>query len=259
MEPRGRAGWLAFFIFMLIASTLTVTSKSLGPIFEAESLGAVWPSGFKVVYLASVLLPAGVLGFAAWMLITHSDWFAVIIAIRSMWAGALGSIVAPTLVLNSYLPDINAPKEALLPTFSTLIWLSIWTFYLLKSKRVKNTYSIGAPSFIEKLQPLESSLQNIFEAPLPSQTQSIPPIKQSPANTILKTESGKEIESLKFTIFRSDADGKWYWILQNSISTIARSSGKLSRSECLKDIDQICSCSPNTPIWDKTSNEYARH
>ncbi|MEJ5125855.1 DUF2569 family protein [Comamonas sp. MYb21] len=170
MEPKGRGGWLRFFIFILIASTLAILVKGMGPILIAEQEGAVWPPGFKPTYTLSLLIPAGFLGFAAWTLIKHSTWQTVNTAIRCMWIGSITSLLAPALVVSMFMPNVDVWSAVLPSATGSCISLVIWTFYLLKSKRVRNTYPIGAPGFIQKSKVKESTLQDIFSSPPPARS-----------------------------------------------------------------------------------------
>lgn len=269
MEPKGREGWLAFLIFVLIATTVIVFFGNIAPITEAEQRGFVWPNGFKPVFYLAVLLSAGVIATAAWMLIKHDDWYAVNIAIKCMWAGLFASIYLPVFVLTSYIPELIVPKEVVKETFSGLVWLTVWTLYLLKSKRVRNTYSIGAPRLNGDSSTQQSSLKNLFEpepaAQEPEQaaanpTPPPPPPAPAPMRPALvrTAQPPSAVGSLKFTMFRADADGKWYWVLQETLEgrVLSRSSGKANRSECLRDIELMRSAAASALVWDKTANEY---
>lgn len=264
MEPKGRGGWLAVLLFSLIFSTLYVISGNLVPIAEAEQRGVVWPNGFKPVFYLSVLLSAGVIATAAWMLIKHDEWYSVNIAIRCMWIGALASIFVPAFVLARYIPGTDVSGEVVRGTFSSLFWLIVWTLYLLKSKRVRNTYSKGAPYLYSGSSRAESSTQNIVESQqAPEETEKASPV-QPPTSAQVSPALAQEAQphraavTLKFTMFRADADGKWYWVLQETVEgrTICRSSGKASRSECLKDIGLLRTGATDATIWDKTANEF---
>lgn len=140
MEPRGRSGWLAILIFCLSASSLVVVVSNLAPIFEADKKGAIWPSGFKLAFYASVFVPALILLYTAWTLIKRNDKSAVYTAIKWMWVGVIGVNFAPNLTSAAFFPSLDVTQELLRASFSSALSLSIWTAYLLKSKRVQNTY-----------------------------------------------------------------------------------------------------------------------
>lgn len=186
MEPKGRGGWLRFFIFTLIASTLAILVKGMGPILIAEQEGAIWPSGFKPTYTLSLLIPAGFLGFTAWTLIKHSTWQAVNTAIRCLWIGLITALLAPALVVSMFMPNVDVWPAVLPSAAGSCISLVIWTFYLLKSKRVRNTYSIGAPGFIQTSKVKESTLRDIFGSPPPARSIDSPVETSKPSKSPLK-------------------------------------------------------------------------
>ena len=142
MEPRGRSGWLAWLIFILSISPLVVLGQHMNDLGYAERHGAVWPDGFRSVYLWSVGLASLPLCYAGLVLYRRSTWKAVTDAVKFMWIGYAAINFVPAFVLTQYFPGYweAAERDVFRGATGSLLALGIWTTYLFKSKRVRNTY-----------------------------------------------------------------------------------------------------------------------
>jgi hypothetical protein len=144
---RGVGGWLAFFlvtlgiigpIFFIVTGYIALSDPSM-PL----AYGDVWPS----LLTAEIILMMTVVAiswFAAWRLLKVFNWTSVRIAIASLWALAFLTVFGEALIVSTIsglelgmLLDVSAGPELVRP----FIYATVWTLYLLLSKRVRNTYS----------------------------------------------------------------------------------------------------------------------
>jgi len=153
--PSGVGGWL-----MLLVATLTV----LGPLLGAARIGAnlavsefqypdlvtldAWPT-YKTATWSTFVLFALISLSGGMGLARDRDWSAVVRAQIILWIiGPLSTlvmgVVIPAIVFDEY--DFGDPEilGAIIGSLiGTSIGAGIWTAYLAKSKRVRNTY--GGP------------------------------------------------------------------------------------------------------------------
>lgn len=144
--PRGIGGWLAFFL---------VTLSIFGPLLEIASIvaqlsnpdiarayGARWP-GVRTSALALSATGIVICWFLAGRFLLIRNWRTVRIGVGGLWLlCALNVLVAPLLV--SYFGGIpfRALVNQLLPALvRPVLYAMIWTAYLLRSRRVRNTYA----------------------------------------------------------------------------------------------------------------------
>lgn len=147
-EPQGIGGWLALFILGLIVlspiAALNSYNSGVGSATErypqlqnnaqwiAFASGAWW-----IMAVASVIkVLAGI------KLIVDKRKSSVMLAVAALWVSGLGAVIAQYVLITSVYPKESGDiiDEQAGAAIATVITAGIWTAYLLKSKRVKNTY-----------------------------------------------------------------------------------------------------------------------
>lgn len=144
--PRGIGGWLAFFL---------VTLGIFGPLVEiigvivqlgdpdiARAYGDRWPA---VRSSAFALSTSGILicWFIAARFLLVRNWTTVRIGVGGLWLLCLLNVlVAPLLVSYFGAIPFRALVSQMLPALvRPILYSTIWTAYLLRSRRVRNTYA----------------------------------------------------------------------------------------------------------------------
>lgn len=137
--PRGVGGWLAFLVMLMLAVTPLVAISAT--VAAAAAPGAEERIGGTALIWVIGLVQAGAFAFAGWRLRAVWRWSSVRLAIAVWWlAGPVmslaygGAVTALTGGGASILP-------ILIDVARTAIVAAIWTAYLLRSRRVRNTYA----------------------------------------------------------------------------------------------------------------------
>ena len=146
-ELRGVKGWLLTFVIII-----ALVSPAWGAITiyrelytgEAASLPETpMVSQIRTFFWATIAVRAAIGWFVAYRLVSIHNWLSVQIAIGGIWLVAVGGAIVEYAGL-SYLTGLSfgdvmaetGPRGIIQPLGFGLIW----TAYLLKSERVKNTY-----------------------------------------------------------------------------------------------------------------------
>lgn len=147
-EPKGVRGWLLFVIIIMMGLGPYLSFRQANyTVFEAElnnpqlSENTNWIK-YKKACFTNLYICSTILFFGGLVLLFKRNWGAVTCAIIIIWlANPIASFV-PTLFLPHYILGPSSVKYPLiLGTFlGSSINASVWTIYLLKSKRVRNTY-----------------------------------------------------------------------------------------------------------------------
>jgi hypothetical protein len=141
---RGVGGWLAFFLVTLgiftPGATIILTLLSFGDPDAAFAYRMYPGLGAAVIAIAGVLVAA--CWFACWRFLTVFNPQTVRIGIATLIFTTLMSIVVEPMVVSAFtgidfgtLLGVLGPEQ-----FRPIGYATIWTLYLLLSKRVKNTY-----------------------------------------------------------------------------------------------------------------------
>ena len=139
-SPSGVRGWLLVFCLLLAVwepANLALLASSL--VDQTMFRGGL----FAVILAARLLLVA--LGIAAALAIWHERPFGVALAKLTL---LLSAAMAAFLALTPYFPN-NLPPGLKLPALAgSLIYYGGWYAYLLRSRRVRNTFegAGGSPS-----------------------------------------------------------------------------------------------------------------
>jgi len=147
----GVGGWLLLLVVgMMVIGPLVNVAQLSAEIRETEiqypyfvSLGQ-WNT-FKMTFWMTVLITSAMSIYGGWGLIRGRDWSSVRRAKVILWlAGPVAMIIAgmviPFIIFGE--SDARNPKF-LQELLRSVIVVSIWTAYLSKSKRIRNTY--GGP------------------------------------------------------------------------------------------------------------------
>jgi len=142
----GVGGWLAFLVLVLavfrpLAVLVSTVANLYGDPNVALAYGAVWPT----VQAFEWLLNAAMIGgcwYLAWRLYYRPVWRTVPITIAGIW---LVSVAYQLIDLAGVSVISGAPFGLLIgyvvrPLVQSVIFSALWTAYLLRSKRVANTY-----------------------------------------------------------------------------------------------------------------------
>jgi hypothetical protein len=143
--PRGVGGWLAFFLLTLavfgpLLEIAGIVAQLTNPDI-ARAYGTRWPA---VRTSAVALSAAGIL--IGWFIVGRfllvRNWRTVRIGVAGLWLlCALSILVAPLLVsLFGNIPFQALVSQMIPALVRPILYSAIWTAYLLRSRRVANTY-----------------------------------------------------------------------------------------------------------------------
>lgn len=179
MEPKGRGGWLGFLIFQLFATPLIYAGRDSSDLFALEAQGVALPGGFYGFYLFSIILCGSLLFYSGHLLATGAKRQDALDAIKYMWFGLAALNFIPMIVMEYFFPQLAkiVAGEFVKQVFTSIIWGTVWTIYIFKSKRIKNTFM---PSGGWPTTPSNNTQPTPIELPsLTDRQQENPPLKNS--------------------------------------------------------------------------------
>lgn len=148
-ELYGVRGWLALLVVgMCILGPLIAIGETSSNLHAAERESAhlanlpLWVN-YKQAMWRLIALICGILIFGGWSLWKHYQSSSVYIAITCLWVANIIAVVGDYAITSSILgADIAASStnEYVGMTIRALVAPTVWTLYLLNSKRVQNTY-----------------------------------------------------------------------------------------------------------------------
>ena len=144
-EPRGVEGWLMFFLVTLgVLTPVGLLVSTMISWNEAAYAYRRFP-GLMSVDIGTSIAVVAAAWFACYRLTAVFNWTSVRITVGVLWFSALMFVaVQPWLVSQLSGVPLNDIFGALgAGTFRPLGYATIWTLYLLNSKRVRNTYGEG--------------------------------------------------------------------------------------------------------------------
>ena len=144
-DPVGVRGWLLFFVLALaLFSPLMALAGMVTVLTDPEvafSFGEAWPA---VLTMEWALFAASVAGlwFLAWRLVYVRNPATVRIVVAGIWIVAVGGLFAEFALIAAI---AGIPIGLMIPEAGTeivrpFVFCTIWTLYLLRSRRVDNTY-----------------------------------------------------------------------------------------------------------------------
>jgi hypothetical protein len=146
-EPHGVGGWLAFLIFVLIVLTPIGTMGGLlAEIGTAEldnpsiSETPIWRT-YKMLAFIGAIASSGLMCWAGVRLWRDFRRSTVRFALTSLWVGGV-LIPIVTLLLIGFVLGSNpiGDGSGIGPMIGGMFWLIVWSLYLTRSRRVRNTY-----------------------------------------------------------------------------------------------------------------------
>lgn len=145
-DLRGVGGWLAFFLVTLgIVNplTLAVTGyQTLGNPEIAAAYGDIWPT-LRNAELGIMVLLVGVCWYSCWRFLNLFNRTTVWIGIAALWTLALVTVFGEPYAV-SVIAGLDFGELLTSATGAENVrpfgYATIWTLYLLRSKRVRSTY-----------------------------------------------------------------------------------------------------------------------
>ncbi len=149
-ELHGVSGWLGFLVVVLgILSPARMLIHAVGNIREIAILGQMLgPNTSTYIPFSWGLVAVSAAGsiFLAYRLLAVHRWSSVGIVITGLWCLALLPSLIDAVVSSILFPEFAGAMipEALSSAARSSISAALWTAYLVKSKRVANTYITDA-------------------------------------------------------------------------------------------------------------------
>jgi hypothetical protein len=131
--PQGVGGWLQVLVRML-----TLWHPIIYGLSSSAAVAAVSVRGPAVAIVIVARLAVVAYGIAAGMVLRTGAATAVRFAITSL---ALSAAMDIFIFTTSYYPSNRMPGETPLYAAATIGYYAAWIVYLLRSKRVRNTFS----------------------------------------------------------------------------------------------------------------------
>jgi hypothetical protein len=144
-DLRGVGGWLAFLVIILAVLTPLRILVSTLQLYNDPTIAAAFGSRWALIQAIEIGLSVATVLFSwylAWRLNAVEVWRTVQIVIAGLWILSLGTLAVEVLAVSLLggLP-LGAMLEAMtVEIVRGFVFSGIWTAYLLKSRRVANTY-----------------------------------------------------------------------------------------------------------------------
>lgn len=145
-ELRGVGGWLGFLVFILgIATPIRILFETKAAVTHAaimaQLLGPNVPTYVQFSWALAAICVVGAL-YLAYRLVAVHRWSTVGIVIVGLWCLYLLPAVIDAVVTSLLFSKVAGGMlvDALWSSAKAAIWATIWTTYLMASKRVANTY-----------------------------------------------------------------------------------------------------------------------
>ncbi len=145
---RGVGGWLAFFLVTLgVITPGFIIVTTLQP-YSDSSLSVVLGSTYSTLMTTDLVmsgLMVALCWFAVWRFLKVFNWTTVKIGIGTLWTLVVLNLIVTPLVVSS----VTGLSFGLIlqaggaTMIRPIIYATIWTRYLLMSKRVRATYGGG--------------------------------------------------------------------------------------------------------------------
>jgi hypothetical protein len=132
-KPKGVGGWLQVLVRML-----TLWHPIIYGLSSSAAIGAVSVRGPVVAVLIVARLAVVAVGIAAGMALRSGHGAAIRLALSSL---ALSAAMDVFIYTTSYYPSNRMPGEAPLYVGITVAYYAAWMLYLVRSKRVRNTFA----------------------------------------------------------------------------------------------------------------------
>ena len=145
----GTNGWLAFLIVSLaVLSPLGALVSAWSDLYRDPATATVLGTRFRLLEAYDWLRAAALVAvcwFLAWRLEKRRAWRTVRIVVAGLWLTALLPGLLDAALLSALL---HVPPGRLLAGIAAararpILYAALWTAYLLRSERVRNTYPVG--------------------------------------------------------------------------------------------------------------------
>ncbi len=179
--PHGVRGWLALLVAgLLVLGPLMTVGRTAGDIVHAEYLYpgladvAEW-SSYKTVAWIAVLVVSAISIYGGIGLATRRTPDAVSKAKIVLWLiNPVAILVMGMLILIMFPVGVDEAVKVFLVFILSFIPAGIWTAYLNRSKRVKNTYGVGRTSLPGAASPKAADIPGPSK-PRPASSLTSPP------------------------------------------------------------------------------------
>ncbi|PKQ01202.1 MAG: hypothetical protein CVT74_00335, partial [Alphaproteobacteria bacterium HGW-Alphaproteobacteria-13] len=148
-ELRGVGGWLGFLVVVLgllspgrMVVETVVNLQSVGD--GSQTLGSNWPAYWVITCLIAVAAVSGSV-FLAYRLVYVQRRSTVGLVIKGLWLLALVPLLLDlmiSLLLFPHLAELLLAPSLIGDIMKPVISATIWSLYLVKSRRVANTYVV---------------------------------------------------------------------------------------------------------------------
>lgn len=143
----GLRGWLLLLVLTLgLFSPLRLIYHAFASLYARDVVARMgqepgWPA-YRVAETITFCAHIAILLFMAWRLVKVRHWSSVRLCVAGIWAATLGLLLVEC-ALGVILLGATADQMidiAFGPAIQGAIFCSLWTGYLLRSRRVANTY-----------------------------------------------------------------------------------------------------------------------
>ncbi|MCG9078910.1 DUF2569 family protein [Laribacter hongkongensis] len=221
-ELKGVGGWLAFLVisFMLrplfAVSTLHLNLSDATKKYPELLLSKKWELYSNITW-GHTWIYALLSIYTGYLLLKVHKWSSVKIAISMLWILLITPQIIDTLVAAFIFGNVDDSSLQLLiqQTISTSIGATLWTAYLIRSKRVRNTYVRDDYSYIEVIPASESLGHNQQNSEMIVQRQTLTDSLKSIAliSTAIAYPLGAIATFGKLTFFDGVEYTWWNWMI----------------------------------------------
>lgn len=154
---KGVGGWLAFFLVTLgVINPLVFTVTGYQALSDPQlpaAYGDAWPALRNAEIALSAFIIA-ICWFASWRFLKVFNWTTVWIGVATLWTLAPVTVFGEILLV-SRIAGIEYGELLAASTGPEMVrpfgYATVWTLYLLLSKRVRNTYGAGQGETVDEV------------------------------------------------------------------------------------------------------------
>jgi hypothetical protein len=137
----GIGGWLFIFILSLLVTAIRFINSYFSTIQLFEEANLELPANTYFIALKIICWTAAISFLGAfWLMIRYRNSTTITTVVRVIWVCGLGALVADTAAAAIFLPTWKMQIDDIGQIIAAFISTTIWSLYLLRSERVRNTY-----------------------------------------------------------------------------------------------------------------------